>query len=172
MKKENRQAARARRAAEREAAAKKEQMAGIIKWVGAAIVVMILIVALFVALFGKSSRVKNQTPDPAETTEVQSSGEKTLDTTDGLEAKDGDLVNIDYIGYLDGEPFAGGDSMGNGADLLLGSHTYIDGFEEGIVGHKVGETFDLNLTFPENYHSADLAGQEVVFTTILNGIYR
>lgn len=172
MKKENRQAAQARRAAEREAAAKKAKMNGILKWVAPAVVITILVVALLLALFGKSTR-NAQTAADTETPTVtaETNSNHGYDTTEGLEAKDGDLVNIDYVGYLNGEAFAGGNTNGNGADLRLGSHTYIDGFEEGIVGHKVGETFDLNLTFPENYHSADLAGKDVVFTTTLNGIY-
>ena len=75
---------------------------------------------------------------------------KTLDKTEGV-VQNGDTVNIDYTGYLDGTAFKGGSTNGSGADLELGSGTYIDGFEDGIVGHTVGETFDLNLTFPETY---------------------
>ncbi len=86
------------------------------------------------------------------------------------EVKLGDTVNIDYTGYLDGEAFAGGSTNGAGTNLLIGSGTYIPGFEEGIIGHKVGETFDLNLTFPESYGNKDLAGKDVVFTVTINYI--
>ena len=64
-------------------------------------------------------------------------------------AKEGDIANIDYVGTKDGVAFEGGSY--EGYDLTLGSGTFIEGFEEGIVGHNIGETFDLNLTFPEAY---------------------
>ena len=82
--------------------------------------------------------------------------------------EDGDMVNIDYAGYRDGEQFQGGTS--EGAFLWIGSDSFIDGFEDGLVGVLIGETVDLNLTFPEDYGN-DLAGAEVVFTVTVNGIY-
>ena len=82
--------------------------------------------------------------------------------------KDGDIVNIDYEGKKDGVAFDGGTAQGY--DLAIGSGTFIDGFEEGLIGAKVGETRDLNLTFPENYGAAELAGQDVVFTVKVNSI--
>ena len=85
-------------------------------------------------------------------------------------AADGDTVNIDYVGRIDGVAFDGGDTKGNGADLTLGSGTYIDNFEEQIVGHKPGETFDVTVTFPEDYGNEDLNGKEAVFETTLNYI--
>ncbi len=84
----------------------------------------------------------------------------------GQAAKEGDAVNIDYIGYLDGEAFDGGSA--EGTILTLGSGTFIDGFEEGLIGVSSGETVDLNLTFPESYSNTTLAGQEVVFTVTVN----
>lgn len=86
----------------------------------------------------------------------------------GRAARLGDVANIDYVGTKDGEAFSGGTA--EGFDLALGSGTFIDGFEDGVVGMNVGEEKDLNLTFPENYKSADLAGQEVVFHVTLNAI--
>lgn len=83
-------------------------------------------------------------------------------------AQDGDTVNIDYVGKLDGVAFDGGTASGQ--NLVLGSHSYIDGFEDGLVGVTPGETVDLNLTFPENYGAADLAGKAVVFTVTVNYI--
>ncbi len=82
--------------------------------------------------------------------------------------QEGDVVNIDYTGKKDGKAFDGGTA--SGYDLTIGSNTFIDGFEDGLIGAKVGETLDLNLTFPEDYYSEDLAGQEVVFTVTVNSI--
>lgn len=91
----------------------------------------------------------------------------TTEVTDRA-AKEGDTVTIDYEGKKDGVAFDGGTATD--AQLTLGSGTFIDGFEDGVVGHKIGDTFDLNLTFPENYAQEDLAGQAVVFTVTLKGI--
>ena len=85
-------------------------------------------------------------------------------------AADGDTVNIDYVGRIDGVAFDGGDTKGNGADLTLGSGTYIDNFEDQIVGHTPGETFDVTVTFPEDYGNEDLNGKKAVFETTLNYI--
>lgn len=97
---------------------------------------------------------------------LQASAEKKEVT--GRAVKEGDIVNIDYEGKKDGVPFEGGTAQG--FDLTIGSHTFIDGFEDGLIGAKTGDTLDLNLTFPETYHSEDLAGQEVVFTVSVNSI--
>ncbi len=83
-------------------------------------------------------------------------------------AQDGDIVNIDFVGMKDGVAFEGGTS--EGYDLELGSDSFIDGFEDGLIGAAVGEERSLNLTFPENYGSADLAGQDVVFDVTVNSI--
>ncbi len=83
-------------------------------------------------------------------------------------AADGDTVNIDYVGKKDGVAFEGGTA--DGYELTLGSGTFIPGFEDGVVGHDIGETFDLPITFPEDYGAADLAGQDVVFTVTVNSI--
>ncbi len=83
-------------------------------------------------------------------------------------AKDGDETTIDFIGKKDDVPFDGG--TGNDYALTLGSNSFIPGFEEGIVGHLVGETFDLKLKFPDDYHVADLKGADVTFTTTLKSV--
>lgn len=83
-------------------------------------------------------------------------------------AEDGDTVNIDYVGTLDGVAFDGGTASGQ--NLTLGSGSYIEGFESGLVGVTPGETVDLNLTFPESYGNTDLAGKAVVFTVTVNYI--
>jgi len=86
----------------------------------------------------------------------------------GRAAKEGDVANIDYVGTKDGVAFAGGTA--DGYDLTLGSGDFIDGFEDGVIGMSKGEEKDLNLTFPENYGNAELAGQDVVFHVTLNMI--
>ena len=80
--------------------------------------------------------------------------------------KYGDTANIDYVGTKDGVAFEGGTA--SGYNLVIGSGSFIAGFEDGLVGVMPGETVDLDLTFPENYGSADLAGQAVVFTVTVN----
>lgn len=92
---------------------------------------------------------------------------ETQEVTDRA-AADGDTVNIDYVGTVDGVEFDGGSA--EGYDLTLGSGTFIDGFEEQIVGHMPGDSFDVTVTFPEDYRSTDLAGKEAVFATTLNYI--
>lgn len=80
----------------------------------------------------------------------------------------GDTVNIDYVGTVDGNEFEGGSS--EGYDLELGSGTFIDGFEEQVEGMAVGETKDINVTFPEEYSSDEVAGKDAVFSVTLNYI--
>lgn len=83
-------------------------------------------------------------------------------------AQNGDIVNIDFVGMKDGEAFDGGTA--EDFPLELGSHSFIEGFEEGLVGAEAGSELSLNLTFPEDYFNADLAGQEVVFDVTVNSI--
>ncbi len=97
---------------------------------------------------------------------LQENPEKT--TVTGRPAQEGDVVNIDYVGMKDGEAFAGGTA--EGYDLELGSNSFIDGFEDGLVGANTGDELSLNLTFPENYGNAELAGQAVVFDVTVNAI--
>ena len=89
-------------------------------------------------------------------------------TVTGRPAQEGDVVNIDYVGMKDGEAFAGGTA--EGYDLELGSNSFIDGFEDGLVGANTGDELSLNLTFPENSGNAELAGQAVVFDVTVNAI--
>lgn len=88
--------------------------------------------------------------------------------TDKKKVEEGDTVNIDYEGKKDGVAFQGGTA--SGYNLRIGSHSFIDGFEEGLTGKKVGQTVDLNLTFPKDYPSGELAGADVVFTVKINKI--
>ena len=103
----------------------------------------------------------------AELTKVRERNARTVEITDRA-AEMGDIANIDYEGSVDGVPFAGG--KGEKHDLKLGSGQFIPGFEEQIVGKKIGETFDVNVTFPTEYHAEELAGKAAVFKTTLNAI--
>ena len=87
---------------------------------------------------------------------------------EGRAAEMGDIANIDYEGFVDGVAFAGG--KGEGHDLTLGSGQFIPGFEEQIAGKNIGEEFDVNVTFPEEYHAAELAGKAATFKTKLNSL--
>lgn len=88
--------------------------------------------------------------------------------SDKTTVEDGDTVNIDYVGKKDGVAFDGGTA--EGYNLTIGSGQFIPGFEDGLIGAKVGDTVELNLTFPEQYQTAELAGQDVVFTVTVNSI--
>lgn len=99
--------------------------------------------------------------------EEQSRNARKVDVTDRA-VKDGDIVNIDYSGSVDGEVFDGGTAKGQ--DLEIGSHSFIDNFEEQIIGKNIGDEFDVNVTFPEDYHEKSLAGKPAVFKVKLNGI--
>ncbi len=92
----------------------------------------------------------------------------TEEITEGI-VKEGDTVNIDYVGKKDGIAFEGGTA--SGYDLGIGSGQFIPGFEDGLIGVGVGDIVDLDLTFPETYHSEELAGQAVVFTVTVNYIH-
>ena len=81
---------------------------------------------------------------------------------------EGDTVNLDYAGTVDGVAFAGGTAEGQ--TLKIGSHTFIPGFEEQMVGMNIGEEKDLDVTFPEEYHAKELAGKKAVFHVKVNGI--
>lgn len=83
--------------------------------------------------------------------------------------EDGDIANIDYEGKVDGVPFDGG--RDKGYDLVIGSKSFIEGFEEQVIGHSVGEEFDIDVTFPKKYHAKELAGKSAVFTIKLNAIH-
>ena len=81
-------------------------------------------------------------------------------------AQNGDVAVIDFAGFLEGAAFAGGTAENH--ELTLGSGQFIPGFEEQVVGHAPGDRFDVNVTFPEEYHSQELAGKEVVFKVTLH----
>ena len=97
-------------------------------------------------------------------------GYKELNTDPDIEIADGDEVNIDYVGTIDGVEFDGGNSEGAGYDLTIGSGSFIDDFEEQLIGHKPGEDVTVEVTFPEDYGTEDLNGKDASFAVTINGI--
>ena len=103
----------------------------------------------------------------AEIQRVRERNGRTVEITDRA-AENGDTVNIDYAGSVDGVAFDGGTAEKQ--DLKLGSGQFIPGFEDQIVGKKIGDEFDVNVTFPTEYHAAELAGKAAVFHCVLHSI--
>ena len=101
--------------------------------------------------------------------EAYRNSHKVISTQEGLKVADGDTVNIDYVGSVDGVEFEGGSAQGY--DLTIGSGSFIEGFEEQLVGAENLSTFDINVTFPADYSEPDLAGADAVFNITINGIY-
>ena len=120
----------------------------------------------------EADRVLAETTDAeveADIERVRARNSRTIDITDRA-AENGDTANIDYAGYCDDKAFEGGTDTGH--DLKLGSGSFIPGFEDQVVGHNIGDEFDVNVTFPEEYHAKDLAGKAAVFKVKLNSIKR
>ena len=109
-------------------------------------------------------------------TEVKEEVERALEkdaklvTVEGKAAKKGDIATIDFEGFVDGVAFEGG--KGESYDLELGSGNFIPGFEDQVIGHKTGEEFDIDVTFPEDYGAEDLAGKACVFKIKLHKIMK
>ena len=103
----------------------------------------------------------------AEIDRVRQQNSRETEVTD-RPAQNDDVVKIDYEGFCDGKAFEGGKA--EDASLKLGSGQFIPGFEDQVVGHSVGDEFDVNVTFPEEYHAAELAGKAAVFKVKLKGI--
>lgn len=191
MNKENKRQAMERRAQERQKQAKKKRVYSALQNWGPVVLIIVVVIALLVAIItsGASGSDENGVGDDSELgfqlvdedgnalditdwTEIDEeelTESDDLDTTEGIVISNGDVVNIDYEGRHNGETFEGGSSYGE--DVTIGAGEYIEGFEEGIVGHAVGETFDMPVTFPEGY-GGDLSGEEIIFTVTVNGIYR
>jgi trigger factor len=188
MKKENKKMAQERRAREREAAARRAMLKKVVPAVIGTVAAVVVIVGIIVTA-GDPDKKSVEAASAADQAAVSSVADVAASSSAGAEfedmsdkdvlqankdlvCKEGDKVNIDYVGKIDGVPFAGGDTKGAGAILKLGSGQYIPGFEDQVAGHKPGETFDVVVTFPEDYGAAELAGKKAVFTTTLNGIYK
>lgn len=97
------------------------------------------------------------------------SGYTNLNTDESAQVKDGDDVEIAYVGTVDGEAFDGGSS--DSFKLTIGSNTFVDDFEQQLIGANVGSTVEVDVTFPEEYKTPDLAGKDAVFTVDVKGIY-
>ena len=177
MKKENRKMAQQRRAQKRR---KKERIRKLKKFL--TIAVPCLAVILLIAAIALSSRSSGDDSSSGTTAEG-TSGTDTADTSSdetgstsystdtSLTVESGDTVNIDYVGTVDGVEFEGGSTDGAGTDLVIGSGSYIDGFEDQLIGAHPGDTVEVNVTFPEDYGVEDLDGKAAVFTVTVNGIY-
>lgn len=189
MKKENRKLAQQRRAKEREKQEKIRKLKKFLAWFIPGIIILILVIVLVADAVRNSS---SEDAHESETTESTSDAEDTssedadsetvsqendtasagLSTDTSLTIADGDTVNIDYVGTIDGVEFDGGSTDGQGTDLVIGSGSYIDDFEEQLIGAHPGDTVDVNVTFPEDYGVEDLNGQDALFEVTINGIYQ
>ena len=89
-------------------------------------------------------------------------------TVEDRPVQDGDIATIDYEGFVDGVAFEGGKAEGHA--LTIGSHSFIDTFEEQLIGKKIGEDVEVNVTFPAEYHAAELAGKPALFKVAIKGI--
>lgn len=123
--------------------------------------------------FSKISLNKYTAKVPAEEVEkaisyMASARRDSVKVEEDRETKKGDIAVIDFVGSIDGVEFAGG--KGNSYPLELGSNSFIPGYEEQLIGKKVGDTIDVKTTFPENYHAKDLAGKEALFVTTIKEI--
>ncbi len=194
MNKENKQKAKEERAQQRRKQEQQSQMRRALENWGPVVLIAVAVILLLALIISPGSR--EESPDesydvtdgtepqfdlvdengnPLEVTdwteidEDEPEEEWDLDTAEGTVIADGDMVNISYEGRLDGELFEGGSAEDE--DVEIGAGEYVDGFEEGIVGHAVGETFDMPVTFPD-WYGDELGGKDVVFTVTINGIYR
>ena len=123
----------------------------------------------YVPLWVQESAQESEAADTSSTDGASDSSEE-YDTDTSRVVADGDTVNIDYTGYVDDVAFDGGSTNGAGTSLTIGSGLYIDDFEEQLIGHNVGETVTVNVTFPEGY-SEELGGKDARFEVTINGIY-
>lgn len=112
-----------------------------------------------------------ETPEVTEAADTTTTPEAPSYSTDtSLTVKDGDTVNIDYVGKIDGTAFDGGSTNGQGTDLEIGSGSYIDDFEDQLVGAHPGDEVEVTVTFPDDYGAADLAGKEAVFDVTVKSL--
>lgn len=173
MKKENRKMAQERRARER----RKKELQRKISKIVVIVLPIIAVIALIIAIIVTSGSSKNTTSSGDAAAESGSTDNSTDDSTSystdsSLTVEDGDTVNIDYVGSIDGVEFDGGNTQGNGTDLTIGSGRYIDDFEEQLSGAHPGDEVEVTVTFPDDYGNDELNGKEAVFDVTVNGIYQ
>ena len=191
MKKENRKLAQQRRAQERKKQEKVRKLKKFLAWFIPGILILLLVIVLVADAVRNSGSEDSQETENTESTsdtssedsssedsstedsqESDTSGTSTLSTDTSLTVEDGDTVNIDYVGSIDGVEFDGGSTNGQGTDLTIGSGLYIDDFEEQLIGSHPGDAVEVNVTFPDDYSSEDLQGQDALFEVTINGIYQ
>ena len=173
MKKENRKMAQERRARER----RKKELQQKISKIVVIVLPIIAVIALIIAIIVTSGSSKDTTSSGDAATESSSTDNSTDDSTSystdsSLTVEDGDTVNIDYVGSIDGVEFDGGNTQGNGTDLTIGSGRYIDDFEEQLIGAHPGDEVEVTVPFPDDYGNDELNGKEAVFDVTVNGIYQ
>ena len=161
MKKENRKMAQERRARER----RKKELQRKISKIVVIVLPIIAVIALIIAIIVTSGSSKDTTSSGDAATESSSTDNSTDDSTSystdsSLTVEDGDTVNIDYVGSIDGVEFDGGNTQGNGTDLTIGSGRYIDDFEEQLIGAHPGDEVEVTVTFPDDYGNEELNGKE------------
>ena len=153
--------AQERRARER----RKKEIQRKISKVIVVLIPLIAVIALFIAIAVTSA-------DSASETDADTDTAAGYSTDASLTVEDGDTVNIDYVGSVDGVEFEGGSTQGQGTDLVIGSGSYIDDFEEQLIGAHPGDEVDVYATFPDPYNNnPDLSGKEALFEVTINGIY-
>ena len=189
MKKENRKLAQQRRAQERQKQKKIRKLKKFLAWFIPGIIILLLVIVLVADAVRNAGSEDSQEAETTESTsdtgsentssedgsaeeDSQESGSSTLSADTSLTVKDGDTVNIDYVGSIDGVEFDGGSTNGQGTDLTIGSGLYIDDFEEQLIGSHPGDTVDVNVAFPEDYNAEDLRGKDALFVVTINGIYQ
>lgn len=161
MKKENRKMAQERRAIER----RKKELRRKISKIIVIVIPLIAVIALIIAIIMGTKSEDTSNADGS--TDLSS-----YSTDNSLTVEDGDTVNIDYVGSINGVEFDGGNTQGMGTDLVIGSGSYIDDFEEQLIGAHPGDKVEVTVTFPEDYGVEDLNGKEAVFDVTVNGIYQ
>ena len=176
MKKENKKMAQERRAAER----KKQERMQVVKYTIAVVVVLAFFGGMIAFGVMESKRDDSGDANTNTATDTQTTLEQQddkMDTDTNRKVENGDTVAVHYQGTVDGIPFAGGTGD---YDLLIGSHSFIDDFEEQLIGHNIGETVEVNVTFPEGYGGTyqDAEGEEhslsnvdATFMVDIKGIY-
>ncbi len=190
MKKENKELAKQRRAKER---AKQARQALLMK-IGIGLAIALVAVALVIVTVKTSGSDTDASDTDEVTTEAEtdtttetdadvedvdseedasSASDQTLNTDTSHVVAEGDTVNIDYVAYNEDGTTNDevGSTNGAGTDLTIGSGSFIDGFEDGLIGANVGDTVDLHLTFPDDYWHESLQGVTVIFSTTINGVY-
>ncbi len=175
MKKENRKMAQQRRAEKRRKKEfQKKVSKALVIGIPSLAVLALVIVLIVDAVNNKdtSGQTNDTNTESTADTSGTDTGSTAYSTDASLTVENGDTVNIDYVGSVDGVEFDGGNTQGMGTDLVIGSGSYIDDFEEQLIGAHPGDTVEVNVTFPDPYeNNTDLSGKEAVFTVTVNGIY-